>query len=152
MAERPAPEVTLIAQNMPRLPRRIPKVSAKERHAVPLRPKAEALANIHAEVELGFTVEHAIAEAERCLNCDFETVFTASLCVECKACETVCPTDSITFTKNGDEPDLRAQLRAPAKNTEQDLYVSSPLLTGRVMVKDEDICLHCGLCADAIHA
>ncbi|WP_454621958.1 FAD-dependent oxidoreductase [Bradyrhizobium cenepequi] len=148
LADRPAPMVTLVTQKMPKLPRHIPKVSVKERHAVPLRPRSEALADIHAEVELGFNVEHAIAEAGRCLNCDYETVFTASTCVECKACETVCPTDCITFTKNGEEADLRKRLQAPAENVEQDLYVSSSLLTGRVMVKNEDICLHCGLCAE----
>lgn len=148
VTERPAPTTTLVTQAMPKLPRRIPVVSPKARHPVPLRSGAAALADIHAEVELGFDLPHALAEAQRCLNCDVETAFATSLCVECKACETICPTDCITFTKNGEEAALRQRLRAPAGNPDQDLYVSADLLSGRVMVKNEDICLHCGLCAE----
>ena len=145
--DRPLPHVTLIAQSMPAVVLHIPKVSVDPRFAVPLRPNADSLADIHAEVELGFDIEKAIAEAGRCLNCDLETVFNPPLCVECKACETVCPTDCITFTKDGEEDDLRKRLKAPATNLVQDLYVASGLVSGRVMVKNEDVCIHCGLCA-----
>ena len=145
--ERPSPLITLIAQSMPAVVLHIPDVSVDTRFAVPLRSQAEALADIHAEVELGFDIVQAIAEAGRCLNCDLETVFSPPLCVECKACETVCPTDCITFTNNGEEDDLRTRLKAPAFNLSQALYVGGGLLSGRVMVKNEDICLHCGLCA-----
>ena len=145
--KRPSPSTTLITQSMPAVLRHIPDVSVDTRFAVPLRPQAEALADIHAEVELGFDIAQAIAEAGRCLNCDLETVFNAPLCVECKACETVCPTDCITFAKDGEEEDLRKRLKAPALNLAQDLYVAGNLVSGRVMVKNEDVCLHCGLCA-----
>lgn len=118
------------------------------RFKVPHRDKQEALADIRAEVELGFDLELAWKEAQRCLNCDIQTVFTTNLCIECDACVDICPMDCITFTENGEEDDLRQRLMAPALNTEQDLYVSSDLPTGRVMVKDEDVCLHCGLCAE----
>ena len=101
------------------------------------------------EVELGFTVEQTIAEVERCLNCDIQTVFTESLCIECDACIDICPVNCLTITKNGDEDELRTRLSAPAENRDQALYVSAELPhTGRVMVKDEDICVHCGLCAE----
>ena len=101
------------------------------------------------EVELGFTAEQAIKEVERCLNCDIQTVFAADLCIECDACIDICPVDCLTMTENGDEADLRSRLSAPAENLEQALYVSADLpQTGRVMVKDEDLCVHCGLCAE----
>jgi ferredoxin len=100
------------------------------------------------EVELGFDPKLAFAEAQRCLNCDVQTVFTPKLCIECDACMDICPTDCINFTDNGEEPELRGRLRAPATNATQALYVSDALNTGRVMVKDEDVCLHCGLCAE----
>ncbi len=101
------------------------------------------------EVELGFTVEQTIEEVERCLNCDVQTVFTAKLCIECDACLDICPVSCLTITENGDEGDLRTRLKAPAENLEQALYVSSELpQTGRVMVKDEDLCVHCSLCAE----
>lgn len=145
--QRPAPATRLIAQAMPAVVCHVPDVSVDSRFVVPLRPQAEALANIHAEVELGFDVAQAIAEAGRCLHCEFETVFSPPLCVECKACETVCPTDCITFTKDGEEDDLRQRLKAPAANLGQDLYLAGNLVSGRVMVKNEDVCLHCGLCA-----
>lgn len=106
------------------------------------------LANLSAEVELGFDVEMALAEAKRCLNCDLETVFSPSLCIECRACVEICPTRCITFTKDGDEDDLRTRLNASASNMEQTLYIADGLQSGRVMVKNEDICLHCGYCAD----
>jgi len=100
------------------------------------------------EVELGFDVATAWKEAQRCLNCDVQTVFTDKLCIECDACVDICPMDCITFTGNGEEKELRTRLNAPALNLTQDLYVSGPLKTERVMVKDEDVCLHCGLCAE----
>jgi ferredoxin len=100
------------------------------------------------EVELGFDPVLAFQEAERCLNCDIETVFTPKLCIECDACSDICPVDCITFTGDGDEADLRGRLNAPAHNTHQALYVESGLKTGKIMVKDEDVCLHCGMCAE----
>ena len=109
----------------------------------------ERFKNIKIEVELGFDAEQAANEVERCLNCDVQTVFAAPLCIECDACLDICPVHCLTITKNGDEADLRTRLKAPAKNTDQDLYVSDALpQTGRVMVKDEDLCVHCGLCAE----
>jgi formate dehydrogenase beta subunit len=124
------------------------EITLDPRFKVPLREKAVALRDIKAEVELGFDPELALKEAYRCLNCDIETVFTGSLCIECDACVDICPTDCITFTDNGEEADLRTRLKAPAPNLTQDLYVANDLKTGRVMVKDEDVCLHCGLCAE----
>ena len=109
----------------------------------------ERFKKIDIEVELGFTAEQAVQEVERCLNCDVQTVFTADLCIECDACMDICPVNCLTITDNGDEDDLRTRLRAPAENKEQDLYVSAALpQTGRVMVKDEDLCVHCSLCAE----
>ncbi|MFX4227489.1 MAG: 4Fe-4S binding protein [Porticoccaceae bacterium] len=106
------------------------------------------MASRTAEVELGFDLKTAYEEAERCLNCDVQTVFTTTKCIECDACVDICPTDCITFTRNGDEADLRQRLEAKAENTTQDLFVSEDLPTARVLVKDEDVCLHCGLCAE----
>jgi NADPH-dependent glutamate synthase beta subunit-like oxidoreductase/ferredoxin len=104
---------------------------------------------IDIEVELGFTVEQTIKEVERCLNCDIQTVFAADLCIECDACIDICPVNCLTITANGDEEDLRTRLSAPARNLQQALYVSEDLpQTRRVMVKDEDLCVHCGLCAE----
>ncbi len=109
----------------------------------------ERFKKIDIEVELGFTPEQTLAEVERCLNCDIQTVFTAKLCIECDACIDICPTNCLTITHNGDEADLRTRLSAPAENLEQALYVSADLPhTGRVMVKDEDLCVHCSLCAE----
>jgi len=105
--------------------------------------------DIKIEVELGFEAEQTAREVERCLNCDIQTVFSEKLCIECDACMDVCPTFCLTITHNGEENDLRGRLRAPAKNTSQVLYVSDALpQTGKVMVKDEDMCIHCGLCAE----
>src|SRR5690606_10325700 len=101
------------------------------------------------EVELGFTPEQFVQEVERCLNCDVQTVFKASLCIECDACIDVCPVDCLTITQNGPEEELRTRLTVPAMNHSQPLYVSASLpQTGRVMVKDEDLCVHCSLCAE----
>ena len=123
-------------------------ISDDDRQIVPQLPIAEALGNVKAEVELGFDAALALAEAQRCLNCDVQTVFTTPLCIECDACADICPTDCITFTVNGEEEELRPRLKAPALNLTQDLYISGALPTGRVLVKDEDVCLHCGLCAE----
>jgi NADPH-dependent glutamate synthase beta subunit-like oxidoreductase/ferredoxin len=104
---------------------------------------------LNIEVELGFTVEQTIKEVERCLNCDIQTIFAPKLCIECDACIDICPVNCLTMTKNGDETDLRNRLSAPAENVEQPLYISADLpQTGRVMIKDEDLCVHCGLCAE----
>jgi formate dehydrogenase beta subunit len=123
-------------------------VSADLRFRVPWAKAELALANIRVEVELGFDAATAFKEASRCLNCDVQTVFNRQTCIECDACTDICPMDCITFTEDGDETDLRTRLTAPAKNLTQDLYVSAPLKTGRIMAKDEDVCLHCGLCAE----
>ncbi len=149
VTHRPQPAVVTVSQKMG-----IHEWSYKsevvpdERYAVPHRDNATALANITAEVELGFDAKLALAEAGRCLNCDVETVFSAPLCIECDACVDICPMDCITFTQDGDEADLRQRLRAPAQNLAQDIYVADGLKTGRIMAKDEDVCLHCGLCAE----
>ncbi|MBP6665223.1 MAG: 4Fe-4S dicluster domain-containing protein, partial [Chitinophagales bacterium] len=118
------------------------------RFLVPQADKKLTLSNRKKEVELGFDVQTAFKEAQRCLNCDVQTVFNTSSCIECDACMDICPTSCITFTNNGEEEDLRTRLSAPALNLTQDLYVSDVLKTGRVMVKDEDVCLHCGLCSE----
>jgi formate dehydrogenase beta subunit len=123
-------------------------IALDKRYRVPTRENVVALKDIRTEVELGYDDRLAFSEAQRCLNCDVQTVFTGQLCIECDACVDICPMDCITFTQNGDEADLRARLKAPAKNLTQDLYVADNLKTGRVMVKDEDVCLHCGLCAE----
>ncbi len=123
-------------------------ISNALRHKVPLLDKEKALSNIKFEVELGFNPVLGFKEAERCLNCDVQTVFSTPACIECDACVDICPMDCITFTGNADEVELRDRLKAPADNLTQDLYVSTTLQTGRVMVKDEDVCLHCGLCAE----
>jgi formate dehydrogenase beta subunit len=123
-------------------------ISAQQRLKVPLRDNAVALKDIKVEVELGYDVKKALAEAHRCLNCDVQTIFADKLCIECDACADICPMDCITFTSDGEEPDLRARLKAPSENPAQDIYVSGALKTGRVLVKDEDVCLHCGLCAE----
>ena len=115
---------------------------------MPLVEKTIALSDIKVEVELGFDKELGASEAQRCLNCDVQTVFSEDLCIECDACVDICPMDCISFVKNADEEDLRKSLTAPAMDESQDLYVSDELRTKRVMVKDEDVCLHCGLCAE----
>jgi len=120
-----------------------------ERRLMPHVDLKERFKKINIEVELGFTAEQAMQEVERCLNCDIQTVFEAKLCIECDACIDICPVNCLTITANGDEQDLRGRLSAPAENLTQDLYVSAALpQTGRVMVKDEDLCVHCSLCAE----
>jgi NADPH-dependent glutamate synthase beta subunit-like oxidoreductase/ferredoxin len=120
-----------------------------ERRLMPHVSLKERFKKLNIEVELGFTAEQVAAEAQRCLNCDVQTVFDAKLCIECDACIDICPVDCLTITVNGEEQELRSRLKAPALNMSQALYVSRPLpQTGRVMVKDEDVCVHCGLCAE----
>ena len=146
---RPSPLVNLVSQKMGIHEWSYDNaISGDERFKVPWAAKEKTLTSIHQEVELGFDAETAWKEAQRCLNCDVQTVFTEDVCIECDACVDICPMDCITFTANGDEADLRTRLNAPAPNPAQDLYVSEPLKTSRVMVKDEDVCLHCGLCAE----
>jgi NAD-dependent dihydropyrimidine dehydrogenase PreA subunit len=120
-----------------------------ERRLMPHVSLKERFKKLNIEVELGFTADQVAAEVQRCLNCDVQTVFDAKLCIECDACIDICPVDCLTITHNGDEADLRSRLKAPAKNLAQPLFVSVGLpQTGRVMVKDEDVCVHCGLCAE----
>lgn len=120
-----------------------------ERRLMPHVDLKERFKQLDIEVELGFTLEQTIKEVERCLNCDVQTVFTANLCIECDACIDICPVDCLTITDNDEEDKLRARLTVPAENMEQDLYVSETLpQTERVMVKDEDLCIHCSLCAE----
>jgi formate dehydrogenase (NADP+) beta subunit len=147
--DRPAPAVEMLSQKMGIHEWSYDnEIALDKRYRVPHRDKAVALRDIKAEVELGFDPKLALAEAGRCLNCDVQTVFSSALCIECDACVDICPTDCITFTQNGEEADLRKRLQAPSRNVSQDLYVVNELKTGRVMVKDEDVCLHCGLCAE----
>ncbi len=149
LTKRPPPEVNLTSQKMGIHEWSYDNAISNDlRYRVPLREKNVALKDVRLEVELGFDQKLGYLEAERCLNCDVETVFTAPLCIECDACVDICPVDCITFTENGDETDLRQRLNQPARNFTQDLYVSGTLKTGRIMAKDEDVCLHCSLCAE----
>ncbi len=149
VGERPPPLTNLVSQKMGIHEWTYDnEISPDDRHVVPWAPKEKTLADISHEVELGFDLEAAWKEAQRCLNCDVQTVFTKDACIECDACVDVCPMDCITFTENGEEEELRTRLSAPALNLEQALYVSAPLKTGRIMAKDEDVCLHCSLCAE----
>jgi formate dehydrogenase beta subunit len=149
VGRRPAPYTNLVSQKMGIHEWSYDNaVSNDMRFKVPWAKAEAALASIKVEVELGFDAASAYRETQRCLNCDVQTVFTAKLCIECDACVDICPTDCITFTANGEEAELRTRLKAPSLNLEQPLYVSTQLKTGRVLVKDEDVCLHCGLCAE----
>jgi len=149
VASRPPPGASLVSQKMGIHEWSYDNdVANDRRYRVPMRDKAEALRDVRLEVELGFDRELGFREAQRCLNCDVQTVFADPLCIECDACVDICPMDCITFTEPGEEDELRGRLKAPAPNLTQDLYVSGSLPTGRVMVKDEDVCLHCGLCAE----
>ena len=149
MAVRPSPHVNLMSQKMGIHEWSYDNaVSNDLRFKVPWTKAEIALASIKVEVELGFDAATAFKETQRCLNCDVQTVFADKLCIECDACVDICPMDCISFVENGDETELRKRLNAPATQLTQDLYVSLPLKTARVMVKDEDVCLHCGLCAE----
>lgn len=119
------------------------------RYKVPHTEKKLALSDRKIEVELGFDKDTAFKEAQRCLNCDVQTIFHTKKCIECDACQDICPTNCITFTlPEEEETTLRTHLMAPAENLQQPLYISEALKTGKIMVKDEDVCLHCGLCAE----
>ena len=149
LLERPSPIVTMTGQKMGIHEWSYDnQVSEEARKKVPMKALDMALKDIKLELEMGFDPFMACSEAERCLNCDMETVFVSKNCIECDACVDICPTECITFTRNGEEDDLRGRLKAPAKNRDQALYVSDELKTTRVMVKDENICLHCGMCAE----
>ena len=149
VSERPPPMVTLVSQKMGIHEWSYDNdISIDRRYKVPLQDLGVALKDVKVEVELGYDLQLAYKEAERCLNCDVQTIFSAPLCIECDACVDICPVDCLTITVDGEEEELRMRLKAPANNLAQDLYVSEPLKTGRSMVKDEDICLHCGLCAE----
>ncbi|KJS09706.1 MAG: glutamate synthase [Gammaproteobacteria bacterium BRH_c0] len=148
-SRRPAPGVTLVSQKMGIHEWSYDnQVDDDLRYKVPHADKKLSLLDRKLEVELGFDVATAFREAERCLNCDVQTVFSDSRCIECDACVDICPTDCISFIENAEEEALRKSLKIPANNLTQDIYVSGALKTGRVMVKDEDVCLHCGLCAE----
>lgn len=149
LRERPAPTVNLFHQKMGIHEWMYDSYVVDDpRYAVPHADNSVALKDRRLEVELGFNRDTGFKEAQRCLNCDVQTVFTESLCIECDACVDICPTSCITFTHNGEESDLRTRLNAPANVLSQDLYVSHQLPTTRVMIKDENVCLHCGLCAE----
>ena len=147
--QRPPPHVNLMSQKMGIHEWSYDNAPTNDaRSKVPWAAAEKALKSIKLEVELGFDLPTAFKEAERCLNCDVQTVFNDKLCIECDACMDICPTDCISFVDNGEEADLRTRLKAPATTPGQDLFVSTPLKTTRVLVKDEDVCLHCGLCAE----
>lgn len=149
VGDRPLPGTTLVSTKMGVHEWNFDNAVADDlRFKVPHADKNQSLNDRHLEVELGFDEELGYAEAQRCLNCDVQTVFKEPLCIECDACVDICPTRCITFTPAEEEQTLRAKLSAPANNLAQDLYVSDELQTKRVMVKDEDVCLHCGLCAE----
>jgi formate dehydrogenase beta subunit len=149
LTQRPLPFTTLAGQKMGMKDWMYNSaVSGEERQNVPMVPKVKSIKDRLMEVELGFNPQIGLKESLRCLNCDVQTVFNVKECIECDACVDICPTTCISFLKNGQEEDLRSRLLIPAKNKSQPLYVSDVLPTGRVMVKDEDVCLHCGLCAE----
>ena len=149
MTERPDPMTNLMSQKMGIHEWSYDNaISAEMRYAVPWRDKKVTLRDIKVEVELGFDPKTGYAEAQRCLNCDVQTVFAPKLCIECDACVDICPMDCITFTENGEEAELRTRLTAPSLHPDQELYIADGLKTGRIMAKDEDVCLHCSLCAE----
>ncbi len=149
LTDRPSPYVNLVSQKMGIHEWSYDsQVETDNRYAVPLVEKEKALKDRKVEVELGFDEPHGYKEAQRCLNCDVQTVFSANKCIECDACVDICPTSCLTIIENHEEDVLRKVLTVPALNTSQDIMVSEALATTRVMVKDEDVCLHCGLCAE----
>lgn len=147
---RPAPGVTLVSQKMGIHEWSYDNaVEDDKRYIVPQAELKRTLSDRKLEVELGFDAATALREAQRCLNCDVQTVFAEDRCIECDACIDICPTDCLTFEVNdGEEEQIRQKLKMPASNLAQDIYVSEALPTGRAMIKDEDVCLHCGLCAE----
>jgi NADPH-dependent glutamate synthase beta subunit-like oxidoreductase len=148
--DRPPPDVSILSQKMGIHEWSYANdVSDDLRYKVPHAPAEVTLKNVNIEVELGFDRQLAFMESQRCLNCDVQTVFDTPKCIECDACVDICPMDCITFTENAAEENLRKELTAPSLHPQtQDLYVSEALPTARIMVKDEDLCLHCGLCAE----
>ncbi len=149
LLQRPAPHVKVLSQKMGIHEWSYDNgITMDLRHRVPTQEIKKALSSIKTEFELGFDPQLALAEAQRCFNCDVQTVFADKACIECDGCVDICPVDCITFTADGEERELRGRLTAPALNASQDLYVSGLLKTGRIMVKDEDVCLHCGMCAE----
>jgi formate dehydrogenase beta subunit len=150
LTKRPSPYVNLVSQKMGLHEWAYESEVVNDiRYIVPQADKKVTLHDRKKEVELGFSKLEGFKEAQRCLNCDVQTVFSESKCIECDACMDICPTSCISFVSNEEtETDLRASLKMPANNLTQDIYVSEPLKTNRVMVKDEDVCLHCGLCAE----
>ncbi len=148
--QRPAPFTNLVSQKMGIHEWSYDSIVIEDdRYVVPQNDKSLTLRDRKKEVEIGYDAKQAFREAERCLNCDVQTVFTENRCIECDACMDICPTSCITFTDNNSEEELRDKLLIPATNLEQSLLVSGELTgTGRVMVKDENVCLHCGLCAE----
>ncbi|AKU11159.1 2-ketoglutarate NADP oxidoreductase, gamma subunit [Azoarcus sp. CIB] len=149
LTQRPAPTMNLVSQKMGIHEWSYDnQVSEEARRKVPVKSIEEALKDIKSEFELGYDFKLACAETARCLNCDVATVFKPKLCIECDACVDICPTECITFTRNGEEDELRGRLKAPSHNAEQALYLAEGLKTARVMVKDENVCLHCGMCAE----
>lgn len=149
--QRPAPHTNLVSQKMGIHEWSYDSPVVDDvRYVVPHADVQLSLKDRKLEVELGFDTDTGFAEAQRCLNCDVQTVFTEAKCIECDACVDICPTDCITFTQPAEEEaELRARLSAPASNLAQDLFISSDSLpTRRIMVKDENVCLHCGLCAE----
>ena len=149
ISKRPDPQTNLVSQKMGIHEWTYDSLVVEDvRYKVPHAEKELSLKSRKIEVELGFDPDTGFKEAQRCLNCDMQTVFTENKCIECDACVDICPTACITFTTNGEEEDLRTRLNAPANELTQDLYVSDILPTNRVMVKDENVCLHCGLCAE----
>ncbi|NIB39193.1 FAD-dependent oxidoreductase [Pseudomaricurvus alkylphenolicus] len=149
VAERPAPGTNLVSQKMGIHEWSYDSPVVNDvRYVVPHEDVGKSIKDRKLEVELGFDVATALNEARRCLNCDAQTVFEEVKCIECDACVDICPTDCLTFTENGKEEELRQRLSAPANNADQAILVSDKLPTQRVMVKDENVCLHCGLCAE----
>jgi ferredoxin len=147
--ERPEPGTNLISQKMGLHEWSYDNdISQAKRFLVPKTDQDIALKSLKVEVEKGFDEDLAMEEAQRCLNCDVQTIFSESLCIECDACVDICPTDCINFMLNGSEDEVRQNTRIPALNIEQDLLISKILPTNRTMIKDEDVCLHCGLCAE----